>query len=337
MERGASGSGVVDEPVLKALLFTYDGRLNRGAFWKGHFIVLGLWIGALAMCGLLALLFPANTDTTGKLSLTVVLFVAIFGLCIGSIVAMAWAGICLGIKRYHDHDKPGVWVCIQFVPVIGGVWYFIEAFCLDGTHGPNMFGSDPLVRMPYVPYAPPAASSPGLDGGPRLPSQAAHAPRPPSGRPGWVLPVMFALLVPAAIALAVGLVMTARSTMWLNRAIHVEGTVTALKPGAKNDAGHTQYYPIVEATTADGKSIRVEDGWSTYPPAEIGSKMDLAFPPARPEEAKIVSFVDFWLIPTILDSFAVVVVGWLLVILIVKLAWKRARQATHFVPPVTST
>jgi uncharacterized membrane protein YhaH (DUF805 family) len=33
---------------------------------------------------------------------------------------------------------------IQFVPIIGSIWYFIDVFCLRGTVGDNRFGPDPL-------------------------------------------------------------------------------------------------------------------------------------------------------------------------------------------------
>ena len=310
---------------MKALLFSYAGRLNRAAFWKGNLLLLAMWIGVWASCGLLVLLFPANTDTSAKLFLAIALGIAIFGLCIGSFVGLIWASVCLGIKRYHDHDKPGIWVCIQFVPVIGGVWYFVEAFCLDGTHGPNVFGPDPLGRVPPVTSIPPGAANwPGPAHGPGLPPhQTVYVARPSSGRPGWVLPLMFALLVPPALALTAGLVMTARSAIWLNRAIHVDGTVSSLQAGEKNDKGRMQYYPVVEATTPEGRAIQATGGWSTYPPAEIGSKMVIAYPPGRPEDAKVDDFFDFWLVPLLLDLSALVVFGWLFVILIVKLVWKR--------------
>ena len=66
-------------------------------------------------------------------------------LMFGWIVAMVWSGVCLGVKRYHDRDKSGAWILIQFVPVIGVFWYFIEAGCLAGSPGPNRFGGNPLT------------------------------------------------------------------------------------------------------------------------------------------------------------------------------------------------
>jgi uncharacterized membrane protein YhaH (DUF805 family) len=47
-------------------------------------------------------------------------------------------------KRWHDRDKSGWWSLIALVPIIGGIWIFIELGCLRGADGPNQYGPDPL-------------------------------------------------------------------------------------------------------------------------------------------------------------------------------------------------
>ena len=69
---------------MRTVFFGTDGRLNRAAFWKRHLLLLAMWLGAWVVCGLLAILLPANTDTTGKLVLMIALLVVIFGLSVGS-------------------------------------------------------------------------------------------------------------------------------------------------------------------------------------------------------------------------------------------------------------
>ena len=61
-------------------------------------------------------------------------------------VAIIWIGLAVAVKRWHDRGKSGWWILIQFVPIIGPLWYFIEVFCLSGTAGPNRFGQDPLAQ-----------------------------------------------------------------------------------------------------------------------------------------------------------------------------------------------
>src|SRR5262249_35809552 len=60
-------------------------------------------------------------------------------------VVALWISLAMGVKRYHDRNKSGWWVLIALVPVIGGLWYLIEAGFLPGTSGPNQYGPDPLA------------------------------------------------------------------------------------------------------------------------------------------------------------------------------------------------
>jgi uncharacterized membrane protein YhaH (DUF805 family) len=69
----------------------------------------------------------------------------IFGLLL---LPIAIIGIIVQIKRWHDRDKSGWWVLINFVPCIGGLWALIECGFLKGTEGPNRFGPDPLQKQP---------------------------------------------------------------------------------------------------------------------------------------------------------------------------------------------
>jgi uncharacterized membrane protein YhaH (DUF805 family) len=117
------------------LLFSYAGRINRAKFWLGAVIltvldsiVFGISAGYAAM----------NADHDS------IVFIALTIICVVVLIATVYASVCLGIKRYHDHGKSGVWVLIQFVPAIGAIWYFIEAGCLRGQSGPNNYGPDPL-------------------------------------------------------------------------------------------------------------------------------------------------------------------------------------------------
>ena len=62
-------------------------------------------------------------------------------------VVALWISLAVAVKRYHDRNKSGWWVLIALVPVIGGIWYLIEAGFLAGTPGPNDYGPDPLAAM----------------------------------------------------------------------------------------------------------------------------------------------------------------------------------------------
>lgn len=136
------------------LLFSARGRINRGKFWLAALISVS---AGMALCALLALLWqviPGEVDENGNFAVNGLRALPYIVLVVGYVVLSIWSGICIGIKRFHDRDKSGAWILIQFVPVIGPFWYFIEAGCLRGTVGPNRFGTDPLTQVTYAAMVP---------------------------------------------------------------------------------------------------------------------------------------------------------------------------------------
>ena len=124
-------------------LFSGSGRLNRGQFW---FSILFYIVGALLVAAILALLWqviPGERGDDGSFNVSGVRAIPYLVVIFGYFIVLTWSGICIGIKRYHDRNKSGAWVLIQFVPIIGSLWYLIETGFLRGTPGPNAYGSDP--------------------------------------------------------------------------------------------------------------------------------------------------------------------------------------------------
>ena len=70
--------------------------------------------------------------------------VAIIILCLVGLV-LFWSLIAIQVKRWHDRDKSGWWILINFIPIVGA-WALIENGFLRGTEGKNRFGEDPLER-----------------------------------------------------------------------------------------------------------------------------------------------------------------------------------------------
>lgn len=151
---------------LTTLLFSFQGRINRGKYWLATLIyVLASIIFALVI---FAVIGPASLDdSTNPAGVLVAsgLGLALFALC-------AWSSLATGIKRLHDRDESGWWMLV-FLAVsttvsllqeaattpgnkilfgVGSfavsVWIVIELGCLRGTHGPNRFGPDPLQATP---------------------------------------------------------------------------------------------------------------------------------------------------------------------------------------------
>lgn len=111
---------------LKQFYFSFNGRINRSAFWLKGLIVLCLLQGIV--------LFMMSR------------IVDIVGVGIASVISLLflWMNLAVIAKRWHDRNKSGWWSLIGIVPIIGGIWVLIECGFLKGTGGANRFGPDPL-------------------------------------------------------------------------------------------------------------------------------------------------------------------------------------------------
>lgn len=74
-----------------------------------------------------------------------------------------------------------------------------------------------------------------------------------------------------------------------------EGTVTALieRTNAKNRG--SVYAPVVRFTTTDGRVLSFDGAAGTNPPAyAVGERVKVIYPPNKPEDASIESFLQLW-------------------------------------------
>jgi uncharacterized membrane protein YhaH (DUF805 family) len=149
------------------LLFSYQGRINRGKYWLAVaiYVAVSCVVTAIGfiMLGnsILALADDAADDgiIVGLASKGIGFFLIVLVIYIPLIVS----AVFVGIKRLHDRDKTGWWLLVFYlVPALlnelAGVsslftlvsfaisiWGFVELGCLRGTQGPNKYGSDPLA------------------------------------------------------------------------------------------------------------------------------------------------------------------------------------------------
>lgn len=106
-------------------LFSFDGRINRSTCWS-------IWLGLHCVFGGLSYLLELlNAPMFGVI---ILLF---------ALLPVLWISLAIQIKRWHDRDKSGWCIFINFIPVIGGIWTFIECSCLAGTPGENGYGPEP--------------------------------------------------------------------------------------------------------------------------------------------------------------------------------------------------
>jgi uncharacterized membrane protein YhaH (DUF805 family) len=112
--------------TLTQLLFAFEGRIGRKAYWFGAVILFAASLAASILDWIVA----GTMDGTFSM--------------VAGLVALV-AGLAISVKRWHDRDKSGWWVLIALVPLIGWIWAIVENGFLPGTQGPNRFGPDPIA------------------------------------------------------------------------------------------------------------------------------------------------------------------------------------------------
>ena len=103
---------------------TFDGRARRTEFWM--FALFNL----LAYAVLLILAVAASKY-----------FFILFAIYFLAIIVPSLAVL---VRRLHDIGKPGGWLFIAFVPLIGGIWLLVLTVTA-GNPGPNQYGQDPKL------------------------------------------------------------------------------------------------------------------------------------------------------------------------------------------------
>jgi uncharacterized membrane protein YhaH (DUF805 family) len=152
------------------LLFSFNGRINRGKYWFAVLIYLVVWIAFIALC----LIWLGGTNIDNLLSFAgTALLLWLIGFVL--FIVLTWSSLAVGIKRLHDRDKSGWWILLFWLgpSVLGGwqttapdmgaslvlalaagviaIWGFVELGCLRGTPGPNRYGPDPLGTPAFAP------------------------------------------------------------------------------------------------------------------------------------------------------------------------------------------
>jgi uncharacterized membrane protein YhaH (DUF805 family) len=123
------------------LLFGFQGRTNRAKFWLVALAIFVVEAILFAMLGSNVAMSDDPQEALARMGPVTSIVLVLFG------ILVTWISIAVGIKRFHDRNKSGVWVLIIFVPVIGSLWYLIECGFLKGTTGPNNYGPDPLGAL----------------------------------------------------------------------------------------------------------------------------------------------------------------------------------------------
>ena len=116
------------ETVLKKNYANFNGRARRSEFWYYYLFtfVLGIVLSII------------TTILGGVPVLGTILKIVIWLIDIALIIP----GIAVGFRRLHDTGKSGLWILINFVPLVGSIIYIV--FCVqDSQPGENQYGACP--------------------------------------------------------------------------------------------------------------------------------------------------------------------------------------------------
>tara|TARA_B100000378_G_scaffold57649_1_gene42619 strand:- start:65204 stop:65623 length:420 start_codon:yes stop_codon:yes gene_type:complete len=117
--------------------FDFAGRSRRKEYWM--FFVLNLIIITVMTTVLFGLGFSMDPYAASSGGPVTWLIFAVLGLY--SLIVLI-PSIAVQVRRFHDQDKSGWFVLINFVPYIGGLIVLVFML-LEGTRGPNKYGPDP--------------------------------------------------------------------------------------------------------------------------------------------------------------------------------------------------
>lgn len=130
----------------KKVLFSnysnFEGRARRSEYWLFHLaiqsflLVLALPIIFFVFFFLIRAVHQENLGGT-----LLVVFCIIFAIILICSLAILIPSLAVSVRRLHDIDKSGWWLCLSLIP-LGPivVMYFLV---LDGNPHPNRYGQDP--------------------------------------------------------------------------------------------------------------------------------------------------------------------------------------------------
>lgn len=114
------------------LLFSFDGRIGRGAYWGFTVAVIVLFC---LLGGVMFMTMDTSNPEAGPGAGGMLLPLA-------SLLVL-WPALAVQAKRWHDVDKSAWWILIGLVPFVGGLIALVFNGFLPGTPGPNRFGNAP--------------------------------------------------------------------------------------------------------------------------------------------------------------------------------------------------
>ncbi|WP_375288032.1 DUF805 domain-containing protein [Sphingomonas sp.] len=110
----------------------FSGRSRRKEYWM---FALGQAI-VLLLITLVAVVTGGFSGDAGGMSVIAI------GLFLIYAVGVIVPSLAVQVRRFHDQDKSGWFLLLNFIPYVGGLIVLVF-MCIEGTKGENRFGPDP--------------------------------------------------------------------------------------------------------------------------------------------------------------------------------------------------
>lgn len=130
-------------PTILWLLFGFDGRIGRSAYWLGF----GLMLCVEAIVMKTYLLEIAQNAATADEFMSELTSDPVFN---ALWAASVWSQFALAAKRLHDRGVTGFAAALLALPFVNLVAIFVIGL-LPGERGANRFGPGPNSRAPLPP------------------------------------------------------------------------------------------------------------------------------------------------------------------------------------------
>ncbi len=122
----------------------FSGRSRRKEYWMFAllYLIVALICGGIMFSGISFSAIEQAAEAGAEPAAPGVMFWIGMTIMMVFVLASFIPSLAVTVRRFHDQDKSGWFVLLNFVPYVGGLIVFVF-MCLDGTHGPNRFGADP--------------------------------------------------------------------------------------------------------------------------------------------------------------------------------------------------
>lgn len=128
--------------------------------------------------------------------------------------------------------------------------------------------------------------------------------------------ITFGAIAFGSLFLAIGLILAGVSVSYVANGKHARGTVVSMEWRSDGGSGKRRAndgptaYPVVQFTSADGRSRTFRGSTGSNPPAyDLMERVEVLYRADSPEDARINSFFSLWLLPLIFGGIGLLIIG----------------------------